>query len=149
MPFLRDTVFRLHVILNGISIVLFAIVVLGVVNTMLMSVFERVREIGTMLAIGWRRRRILRLFLVEALALGLTGGTVGAALGYTITALTAARGLVVKAPGTAFETVIRPVPMISIAVVAVVAASLGAVLAALYPARKASRMNPVDALRTV
>jgi putative ABC transport system permease protein len=149
VPFLRDAVFRVRVVLKGVTVVLFAIVALGVVNTMLMSVFERVREIGTLLAIGWRRRRVLRLFLLEAATIGALGGVAGAALGWGVTSAASVRGFVFHAPGSSFEQVIRPVPSASIALAAVVVAGLGAVLAALYPARKASRMNPVDALRSV
>src|SRR5690606_10896689 len=84
-PFLRDSANRISIILRGVSFVLFAIVVLGVINTMLMSVYERVSEIGTLLAIGLRRRQVLWLFLTEALVLGLAGGLLGALLGYALT----------------------------------------------------------------
>jgi putative ABC transport system permease protein len=146
-PFLWDMTQRVGIILRIVSFVLFAIVVLGVINTMLMSVFERVREIGTLLAIGLRRRQVLWLFLTEALLLGAVGGTVGAALGYGLTALLGARGIVFQLPGNATVETLRPVPLASVALLALVVSALGAVVAAAWPARKASLMNPVDALR--
>lgn len=147
MPFLRDAEERVRLVLRGVSLVLFAIVVLGVVNTMLMSVYERVREIGTLLALGVRRRQVLQLFLLEALTLGALGGAVGAALGFVVTWLTGVVGIRFAPPGSAVEQAIHPVPSLPVAAAALVIAMVGALLAAAWPARKASQMNPVDALR--
>lgn len=148
MPFLRDATARIQIILRGVSVVLFLLVVFGVVNTMLMNVYERVREIGTLLAIGWKRRSIMALFLLEAAVLGIFGGAVGAALGLAITRWTQHVGLPLTPPGAAFEQLIRPVPDARIALLAFVVAAVGAVLAAAWPAKKASDMNPVEALRS-
>lgn len=148
MPFLRDMTNRLDVILRFVSAVLFFLVVFGVVNTMLMNVYERVREIGTLLAIGWRRRSILTLFLLEAAVLGLLGGAIGATLGLVVTVLTQRAGIPITPPGAAIQQLVRPVPEPAIALLAFGAAALGAVLAAAWPARKAAAMNPVDALRS-
>lgn len=147
MPFLRDSMNRLTLVLRGVSVVLFAIVVLGVINTMLMSVYERVREIGTLLAIGVRRRQVQQLFLLEAFTLGALGGIAGALLGFAVTWGLGETGIPIQSPGSAIVQVIEPVPSLPVALIAVVVAAAGALLAALYPARKASRMNPVDALR--
>lgn len=148
MPFLRDMSERLHIILRFISAVLFFLVVFGVVNTMLMNVFERVREIGTLLAIGWRRRTIMSLFLLEAAVLGLVGGAMGATVGMLATIITHRAGIPITPPGALFQQVVRPVPDLNIALLAFGVAALGAVLAAAWPARKAAAMNPVDALRS-
>jgi putative ABC transport system permease protein len=148
VPFLRDAVNRLRIILGGVSGVLFFIVVFGVINTMLMNVYERTREIGTMLALGVRRRQILALFLAEASALGLAGGLLGALVGVVATAIVGAAGVSLTPPGGAIQQIVHPVPRVDIALVALVVATVGALVAAAYPARKASLMNPVDALRT-
>lgn len=148
VPLLRDMVFRLGWVLRGISIVLFVLVMFGIVNTMLMSVYERVKEIGTMLALGLKRRHIMTLFLLEAGFLGLLGGMIGALIGMAITLYTNQRGLQFAPPGSLFTQLIRPEVSFVLAAAAVLGASAGAVLAAAWPARKAGLMNPVEALRT-
>jgi putative ABC transport system permease protein len=107
----------------------------GIMNTMLVSVTERTREIGLRMAVGARRRDILAQFLVEALALALLGGLVGVALGiggsHAIAYFAEWRTLI------AVETV---------AVALGFAAAIGLVFG-LYPARKAAGLDPIEALR--
>jgi putative ABC transport system permease protein len=117
-------------------------------NVMVMAVYERIREIGTISAIGTPPRRVLSLFLAEGLILGVLGAAVG-----TILSLAAIYGL--KAAQLTFNfgqqqgLLLAPsigaldVFMISGIVVLV------AVLASLQPAWKASRMDPIQALRHV
>jgi putative ABC transport system permease protein len=81
-PFYSDVIRVQRFLIGLISFVLYAIVLTGIANTMLMSVYERVREIGTMLAVGIRRRQILALFLIEATVLGVLGAALGALAGY-------------------------------------------------------------------
>lgn len=147
-PFVRDIIFRQRVVLSGIAVVLFVIVITGIINTMLMSVFERVREIGTMLAVGMRRRQVLTLFLLEAAVLGVLGGVFGAAAGRAVLFAMAAEGIDISLSGTSGKNVLHPSVPWSLVVVAVVTATLGALVSAAYPAWKASRLNPVDALRS-
>jgi putative ABC transport system permease protein len=110
-------------------------------------VYERVREIGTLLAVGLRRRQILALFLIEAAVLGVVGAALGALAGRGLVMLLAWKGIHLNVGGGAIDTILRP--QVELAYVAVVSALavVGAVLSAAYPARKASQMNPVDALR--
>jgi putative ABC transport system permease protein len=123
------------------SISLLALLVggVGVLNTMLMSVFERTREIGVLRALGWRRRRILGLILREAIVLGLLGGLVGIAVAFGFT------GLIMSIPS--YGEMFNPNWTAVIFARAIfVALSLG-VLGGLYPAFRATRMQPVEALR--
>jgi putative ABC transport system permease protein len=149
LPFMRDAVGRLKIVLRGVSAVLFFIVIFGVINTMLMNVYERVREIGTMLAVGVRRRQVLMLFLFEAGIIGLVGGLVGIAVGMSLTLLSSRIGIPLTPPGGVFPQIIRPVPMWHIALIALLVSTWGSLVASAWPARKASLMNPVDALRTM
>jgi putative ABC transport system permease protein len=146
-PLFKDLIRRTLFVLSTVSLVLFAIVVTGIVNVMAMSVYERVREIGTGMALGMRRRQILRLFLAEGSLLGLWGSLAGAGLGWAIVGVAGATGVPFKAPGAAGTMPMYPriAPGFLLAVVG--AAVLGALLASLYPAWRASRMRPVDALR--
>jgi putative ABC transport system permease protein len=118
----------------GISLLVGGI---GIMNIMLVSVTERTREIGVRMAVGARRLDILLQFLVEALIISLLGGGFGLLLGSMFADLL--NNLIVGF----FRTQITTTVMIT----AVATASLVGVLSGLYPALKASRLDPVDALR--
>jgi len=125
--------------INGTSFLAILVGGVGVLNTMLMSVFERTREIGVLRALGWRSRAILGMILREALLLGLLGGLAGilVALGLDY--------LMMNAPmmGSWF-TPIWNIDALSRAIL--IAILLGA-LGGLYPAFRATRLQPVEALR--
>lgn len=112
----------------------------GVANTVLMSVFERVREIGILLAIGWKRRRVMSMILLESLVLSLAGGVLGTVVGVTATAILQRtemlRGRLEADTG----------PALYLTALAV-AVGLG-LTGGLYPAWRASRMQPGVALRS-
>jgi putative ABC transport system permease protein len=108
---------------------------IGIMNVMLLSVTERTREIGLRMALGARRRDVLLQFIVEAITLSLTGGVIGVLAG-----LAAAGGV---------HQMLRWAAIISPAAIAIavgVAAAVG-LFFGLYPARQASRLDPIDALR--
>jgi putative ABC transport system permease protein len=131
-----------------IQVMLIAIVLISIMNVMMMAVFERVREIGTIAAIGTQPMRILWLFVTEGLLLGLLGTVAGTALSLAAiwvlnrVKLTFAFGMVdnlVLAPTIGA----RDVLFIGVLAVAT------AVLASLQPALRASRMDPIQALHHV
>jgi putative ABC transport system permease protein len=108
---------------------------IGIMNIMLVSVTERTREIGVRMAVGAKPRNILAQFLVEALVLSVAGGLIGVGIGvYTAGKLAAQFG---------WPMLIRP----DIVVISVVFSGVVGVVFGLYPARKASRLDPIDALR--
>jgi putative ABC transport system permease protein len=111
----------------------------GVMNTVLMSVFERTHEIGILLAIGWRRSRIVRMILYESLALSFLGGLVGTGLGFvSVRLLEALPWMQGKIEGE--------MSLKLFAIAAVIALGLG-MLGGLYPAYRGSRLHPNEALR--
>ncbi len=118
--------------------------VFGVINTMYISVLQRTREIGLMEALGMHKKDINKLFLFEAGLIGLLGGLIGSAL--AIVAGTLLNPAISKALslGEAHLLIFRA-DQIGLLLVALI---LVAILAGLFPARKASRLDPIEALRT-
>ncbi len=108
---------------------------IGIMNIMLVSVTERTREIGVRLAIGAKGRHVLLQFLLEAIALSIVGGAIGVALGLF------ASWLVARFAGMPTEVTTG-----SVALAFSFAAAIG-IFFGFYPAQKASRLDPIDALR--
>lgn len=133
---------------NFVRVVIGFIIIMTISNTLVMSVMERTSEIGTLMAVGLRRRRIMRLFVSEGFLLGLAGGVIGIVVGYVSSYAIAAVGIPMPpAPGmdVGFTASVRVTPEL-VASSFLVAVS-AAVLASLYPAWKAANLNIVDALR--
>jgi putative ABC transport system permease protein len=129
-----------------IKVMMVSIVLIAVTNVMVMAVYERIREIGTIAAIGTPPRRILSLFLAEGLLLGIGGAVLGTAL-----SLAAIYALNIWKVSVTFGQQSQPIvlsPAVSPLDIAAIAALvvLMALLASLQPAWKASRMDPVAAL---
>ena len=131
-----------------IKIILVSIVLISVMNVMVMAVYERIREIGTIAAIGTPPRRILELFLAEGLMLSLFGTLIGVALSLgAIAALNFHK--LTFAFGQQSNIVLAPTIGVWDIVTACLVVIVVAALAALQPAWKAARMNPIEALRHV
>ncbi|MET0404210.1 MAG: FtsX-like permease family protein, partial [Cystobacter sp.] len=146
LPFVAQLVRHQEFIFAVITTVFLLTVLLGIVNVMLMNVLERVREIGTLLAVGMRRRDVVSLFLLEGAVLGLVGGLIGAVLGGAVTLALGWQGIQLPALDSASSSVIHPHVSFFYLVRAVVLAVGGASLAALWPAWRASQLRPVEAL---
>lgn len=124
---------------NALSLISVLVGGVGMMNAMLMSVYERTREIGTLRALGWRRRRVIWMVLREALALSALSGLAGIALGVglgTLISMEPSMGVFLRGSYT--------LPLFIQAML--VALVLGAV-GALYPAWRASNLSPIEALR--
>jgi len=128
-----------------VKIIMIAIVLISVLNVMLMSVFERIREIGTIAAMGTLPSKILALFVAEGFFLGLLGTVAGLLLG--IAGLLIVRKMEISFTfGRMQGLVLRPEIHLSEILVIAGIVLVASTLAALQPAWKASRMEPVDAL---
>jgi ABC-type lipoprotein release transport system permease subunit len=133
-----------------INLIILGVTATVIVNTLLMSVFERTREIGILSAIGMKGRQIISLFLAEAGLLALGGITVGGLSGWALSAYFGKVGIYFGDLGISNEMILqdRIYTQLTLdsAVNLIVTAFLITLLASLYPARLASRMEPVEAL---
>jgi putative ABC transport system permease protein len=129
------------------GLVLSVVVILATANTMTMSVFERTREIGTLLAIGMERGSIRTLFLLEGILLGLIGSGLGAVLSVLLRAALNASGIMLPPPPGATRGNVLHVDFIPLAYgIGFAVMSITLLVAAWWPARRAARLNPVEAL---
>jgi putative ABC transport system permease protein len=132
----------------SIKVMLIAIVLVSVMNVMIMAVYERIREIGTISAMGTSPARILWLFLNEGLLLGLFGTIAGVALsvaavyGLGVSGITFNFG---QQQGIPLAPDLPPYEIIAVSLMVIAVA----VIASVQPAWKASRMDPIQALRHV
>ncbi|HUS89353.1 MAG TPA: ABC transporter permease, partial [Desulfosporosinus sp.] len=131
-----------------VKLMLIAIVLISIMNVMVMAVYERIREIGTIAAIGTLPGKIVAMFLIEGFSLGLFGAVVGDILGIAVISILSVAKLTFsfgRQKGLLLSPSInlQDILVISIIVIAI------SVMASLQPAYKASRMNPIDALRHV
>jgi putative ABC transport system permease protein len=110
---------------------------IGVMNIMLVSVTERTKEIGLRKAVGAKRRDILRQFLIEALVMSILGGLIGLALGYATA----------KIVGYFFAAYITPIVTPGAVILAVGFSAAVGLFFGIYPALRAARLNPIQALR--
>jgi putative ABC transport system permease protein len=136
----------LDIVLGLIGSIALAVSTLGIVNTMVMSILERTREIGIMKAIGASDPDVRRIFLIEASVIGLLGGILGIALGWIVgRIINFGANLYIQSqggtPGTLFSL---PLWLIAGAIGFSIFVSL---IAGSYPASRAARLNPIQALR--
>jgi len=133
---------------QGIKVIIALIILLSISNTMSRSVMERTGEIGTAMALGVKKSDILRQFLAEGALIGAIGGMIGLVIGVILAQIISAIGIPMPPPpgmarGYTGEILVTP-PM---ALEALLLAIFTTLVASVYPAWKASRMQIVDALR--
>lgn len=136
--------------LDVVKVIICIIVILSIINSMTMSIYERTREIGTMIAIGTLPRNILRLFLLEGFILGLIGGAIGVLSGVGLALTISYIGIPMPPPPASTRPFVAQVDIVpSILLFAFVLSVVSTVLASFYPAYRASRLRIVNALRYV
>ncbi len=118
----------------GTSLLAVIVGVLGVMNTMLMTVFERKQEICILLAIGWKRGRVIRMILLESALLGLLGGIAGVAIG--------SAGVKILERMPAIHGLLEPDLSLRLMLISVAISVIVGVLSGIYPAWRSSRLNP-------
>ena len=125
----------LSLLLGSVALISLVVGAIGIANVMLVSVTERTREIGIRMAVGARGRDVLVQFLTEAVVLASLGGLLGLGLGAGVARFMAARA--------EWPTLLSPAVMVG----TVALAGLAGVVAGFYPALRASRLDPIEALR--
>jgi putative ABC transport system permease protein len=127
-----SSVLNILYVLLALSII---VSLFGIVNTLVLTVFERTREIGMLRAIGMTRRQVRRMIRYESVITALIGAAIGIALGILLAALLIAR----------LDFLVFSLPVAQLVIFAVAAVIVG-ILAAIFPARRAARLNPLEAL---
>ncbi len=131
----------------------------GIANTSMMSTFERIHELGMLLAMGTRPARIVGMILIESVALGLIGVAIGSVLGWALVTLTAYTGIDYAAlggveaediafEGVSFSFILYPAFQLRHVILGVIAVTITSVLASTWPAMLAARLEPVEAMRS-
>ena len=135
-----------EILLLGIGAIALIVAALGIINTMLMSILERTREIGIMKVIGASNSDVTRIFLMEALTIGFIGGIGGVLLAYIANRLIdiLSQMYMSQQGGTPVSIVSMPLWLAGFAIGFAMTIGL---IAGVYPARKAARLSPVEALR--
>lgn len=142
----------------GLMYAIFMIIILaalsfGIVNTMLMVVIERIKELGMLMAIGMNKRKIFIMIMLESIFLSIVGGFAGMALGGVVIYITGKTGinLVKYSEGMAafgYSAHLYPTIGAGFFIITSVLIVLTGILSSIYPARKALKLNPVEAIRT-
>jgi ABC-type lipoprotein release transport system permease subunit len=133
-----------------VAIILFGVVALGIINTIFMSLHERMFEFGVLRAVGTRAGGMARLILLESAALAVLSILIGVVLGYVITEIVMKTGIDyrgIEFSGVTFRRLLYPILEIKQFLLYPVAVFVFTVVVALYPATYAARMSPADAMR--
>jgi putative ABC transport system permease protein len=153
---LKETLDAKFAYTSFFGIVVIIIASIGILNLMLMAVFERTREMGVLAALGMKGRQVMGLFLLEGSLIGAVGAVIGCAIGFLLIALMGSAGLDFSKMTTGMGEVgvlmsgkiyptITAVDLVTRAILVVVIAAI----ASLYPAWQASRKEPSKALHHV
>ena len=146
--FHHQLVLFLNLIFGFIGLVIFVLVFFSVLGALTMAFFERIREVGTVRAIGTRRHQVFGMFLSEGVLLGLFSGLLGVALGWGIGSLINVAGITYPGPGG------QPVPLgialgLDVAWAPFLLALVATTISAIYPAYRAAKLEIASALRFV
>ncbi len=134
-------------------IIILAALAFGIVNTMLMVVLERTKELGMLTAIGMNKKRVFSMIMLESVFMSLIGGVVGMIISWIVIQVTAREGINFSKYAEGFEAMgfsahiypqIDPIFFIEVTILII----LTGVISSVYPARKALKLDPADALRT-
>jgi len=150
MAFMKDF---MGIMYNIFMVFILAALSFGIINTMLMAVMERTKELGMLTAIGMNRKKVFKMIMLESVFLSLSGGVVGMILGKILIAWTNHTGIYLAGVSEGMESFgfaaicypsINDTFFINLTILVIITG----ILSAIYPAYKALKLNPADALRT-
>lgn len=147
---MRDYMILYYFIFIGIIMLALAF---GIINTMLMAILERTRELGMLMAIGMSRKRIFKMIMFETIFLTIVGAVAGMTLGWAVINILGKTGIHFAGWGEGFEAIgfaarVYPVVTPEFFIFTTVMVITTAIISSIWPARKALKLNPVEALRT-
>lgn len=137
-----------------ILVIIMGALCFGIVNTMLMAVLERVRELGMLMAVGMKKTRVFKMIILETLMMAAVGGPLGILLGLLINNYFATYGLDLSVYSEGlkefgYASVLYPQVLFTDYLIISVAIAVTALIASIYPARKAIKLRPVEALHKI
>ncbi|MDW7671339.1 MAG: ABC transporter permease [Bacillota bacterium] len=141
---MKETSRMIQMILGGIGAVSLLVAAIGITNTMIMSIYERTREIGVMKVIGARLTDIRKLFLIEAGLIGFLGGVLGIGISFVVSLGLNRIGASFMGPGSTTKMSVIP---FQLALMAVGFSTLIGIVAGYSPARRAMRLSALEAIR--
>ena len=147
---MNDYMVMYYVIFIGIIMLALAF---GIINTMMMTVLERTRELGMLMAIGMNRKKIFSMIMLETIFLTMVGAVVGMLSGWGLLKLLGKTGIHFSSWGEGFEewgfaAVVYPKVSHNYFILIIIMVIVTAIISSIWPARKALKLNPIETLRT-
>jgi ABC-type lipoprotein release transport system permease subunit len=135
------------------GLIILAALAFGIINTMLMVVMERTRELGMLTAIGMNKRKVFSMIMLESVFLSLIGGVTGMIISYILISITSHTGIDLSQQAEGFEAfgysaIVYPMISARFFVMVAVLIIITGVLSSIYPSMKALKLNPVEAIRS-
>ncbi|HUX96095.1 MAG TPA: FtsX-like permease family protein [Bacteroidales bacterium] len=142
-----------HQIYGFFMVIILAALAFGIINTMLMAVLERTKELGMLTAIGMNKKKVFSMIMLESVFLSITGGITGMIAGWGTILLTAKKGINFAQYAEGMEAIgysahIFPEISASFFIMVVILIFLTGIASSVYPALKALKLDPAEAIRT-
>jgi putative ABC transport system permease protein len=147
--FFVDIMKKQNAVVFMLCLIFYLIVIASITNTMVLTLFERKKEIGTLMAIGIKTKEVILLIVMESTIIGVIGSVFGVLLSLIVIIILGNVGWTRSLPQTNTFVTIYPIINIPFMFLSMVLGVISSIVASIYPAKKVLKVNPVDALRTV